>query len=50
MAAIEAKASPLKPLEVIENKSSADLILDVAWRSKANLTSLIDIPIPLSIT
>jgi hypothetical protein len=30
MAAIEAKASPLKPLEVIENKSSADFILEVA--------------------
>jgi DNA mismatch repair protein MutL len=50
IAAIDAIASPLNPIVCISNKSSADLIFDVAWRSKHILTSVSLIPHPLSTT
>ena len=50
IAAIDAKASPLKPFVVNEYKSWALDILDVAWRSKQILASRSFIPLPLSIT
>ena len=49
-AAILAKASPLKPMVFIRNRSSIFFILEVAWRSKAILASVSLIPLPLSIT
>ncbi len=50
MAAIDAKASPRKPLVCKLKRSSADLIFEVAWRSKLSLASVTLIPIPLSVT
>ena len=50
MAAILAKASPRNPLVLRQNKSSAVVILEVAWRSKQSRASEAPIPIPLSIT
>ena len=49
-AAIEANASPRKPIVCKENKSSAVEILEVACRSKAMRASVSDIPFPSSIT
>ena len=49
-AAILDNASPLKPLEEMENKSSVFLILDVACFLKQISASSLFIPIPLSIT
>ena len=49
-AAILAKASPLKPMVFILNRSSIFLILEVAWRSNAILASVSLMPLPLSIT
>ena len=50
MAAILANASPLNPFVLKVNKSSADRILEVAWRSKANSNWSLSIPTPLSMT
>ena len=50
MAAIEASASPRKPIVWSENKSSAFDILEVLCRSKANRASVSVMPLPLSIT
>ena len=49
-AEILANASPLKPLDLILNKSSAFEILEVVCLSKQIDASFFDIPIPLSIT
>ena len=49
-AAIDANASPLKPMVRITNKSCASRILEVAWRSKHSRASVSDIPQPSSIT
>ena len=50
MAAIEASASPLNPIVCSANKSAASFIFEVAWRSNANRASVVDMPLPLSIT
>ena len=50
IAAIDAKASPRKPLVSKLNKSCADDILEVAWRSKDKRASVSLIPTPLSTT
>src|SRR6266404_962983 len=47
--AIEGKASPRKPRVATLSKSSALLIFDVAWRSKASSASSRTIPQPLSV-
>ena len=49
-AAIDASASPRKPIVRRANKSEASRIFEVAWRSKARRASVSDIPLPLSIT
>ena len=49
MAAMEANASPLNPLVCKLNKSSAFLILEVAWRSKLKRASVGLMPFPSSI-
>ena len=49
-AAIEARASPRKPMVWSEKRSSALRIFDVAWRSKASRASVADMPLPSSIT
>ena len=49
-AAIEARASPLKPMVCSAKRSLASRIFDVACRSNAMRASLPDIPLPLSIT
>ena len=50
IAAMEAKASPRKPLVFKANKSSALRIFDVACLSKHKRASVTFIPEPLSIT
>ena len=50
MAAIEAKASPLKPIELMLNRSLASRILEVACLSKLIRASVAVIPLPLSST
>ena len=49
MEAIEANASPRNLLDTMVNRSSADVILEVAWRSQ-RFASASTIPTPLSIT
>ena len=49
-AAIEASASPRKPIVRSAKRSLASEIFDVAWRSKARRASVSLIPLPLSIT
>ncbi len=49
-AAIDASASPLNPIVESANRSDAELILDVEWRSKARRASVSLIPHPLSMT
>src|SRR5437879_6500744 len=49
-AAMVGKASPRNPSVPIESRSSADLSLLVAWRSKASSASSCDMPWPSSIT
>ena len=49
-AAMEAKASPLKPMVLILNKSSIFEIFEVACLSKHILASVSLIPLPLSTT
>ena len=49
-AAIEASASPRKPMVCRAKRSSAWRIFDVAWRSKAMRASVGDMPLPLSMT
>ena len=49
-AAIEANASPLKPMVDRLKRSSACRILEVAWGKKAVTASSADMPMPLSIT
>ena len=50
MEAIEANASPRNPLDTMVNRSSAVVILEVAWRSKQRFASASTMPTPLSIT
>ena len=50
IAAIEASASPRNPIVDSVKRSSARLIFEVAWRSKAMRASVSLIPQPLSIT
>ena len=49
-AAIEARASPRKPMVRSLNKSSAERIFEVACLSKLMRASVSDMPMPLSIT
>ena len=49
-AAIDGSASPRNPMVFSANKSSAFLILDVAWRSNARRASVSLIPFPSSTT
>ena len=49
IAAILANASPLNPIDFTVSRSSAFLILLVAWRSNASSTSSFAIPFPLSV-
>src|SRR5580704_17734793 len=48
--AIEGRASPRKPSVATLSRSSASLILEVAWRSKASLASSRTMPHPLSVS
>ena len=48
-AAILDNASPLKPKDETDTKSSADIILLVEWRRNAIFTSFFSIPHPLSV-
>ena len=48
--AIDASASPLNPSVPILSRSVDSLILLVAWRINAVLTSSASIPLPLSVT
>ena len=50
IAAIDARASPRKPFVFRLKRSSAILILLVAWRSKHKRASVVDIPMPSSVT
>ena len=45
---IDANASPRKPSEQMFSRSSSDLSLLVAWRDKANVSSSLLMPEPLS--
>ena len=47
--AIEGRASPRKPNVATLSRSSAFLIFDVAWRSKASMASSRTMPHPLSV-
>ena len=48
-AAIDDRASPLKPSEAMPLRSSTELILDVAWRRKARQISSGAMPAPSSV-
>ena len=49
-AAMEASASPRKPMVCKANRSAASRILEVAWRSKERRASVSDMPFPSSMT
>ena len=49
-AAIDAKASPRKPIESTDSSSASEVILLVAWRVSASESSSARIPLPSSMT